>query len=298
MNNNEHSQLKIDLAALFGCSATSGNIISPAKLQAKESLGIAILKRGLTDNDETAIVEWHKAQIQKIKESLGLGSPDLEKQAQKLHKKHIAQWYEAYKVRLSLPDNNQFDIETLAPAVALRTDTAIIEQVETIPADDTAPVPLHIDTTLIAVRLNNVNIETAPALSEQVETIPPQYSSLEEELQAINAPLTELELLRIDNAKLQAQLEAVNHKAAPTYDFNETVRIAFYIGDKRTVIALSGFYLNSLMVATGINKKGIPAWIQSAVSDWTAFDPALNVTEQVKLLIVRELESQLIKARG
>jgi hypothetical protein len=114
----------------------------------------------------------------------------------------------------------------------------------------------------------------------------------------INSPLSELELLRIENAKLQAQLEAVNHKNAPDYDFNETVRIAFYIGDKRTVIALSGFYLNSLMVATGIDKKGIPAWIQSAVSDWTAFDPALNVTEQVKLLIVRELESELIKARG
>lgn len=38
--------------------------------------------------------------------------------------------------------------------------------------------------------------------------------------------------------------------------------------------------------------------IQSAVSEWGAFDDKLNITEQVKRLIVRELESQLIKARG
>jgi len=104
--------------------------------------------------------------------------------------------------------------------------------------------------------------------------------------------------LRIENAKLQARLEAINHKAAPAYGFNETVRIAFYVGDKRTVIALSGFYLNALMLAAGIAKKGIPAWIKAAVDSWGAFDDKLNTTEQVKLLIVRELESELIKARG
>jgi hypothetical protein len=38
-------------------------------------------------------------------------------------------------------------------------------------------------------------------------------------------------------------------------------------------------------------------WIKTAVDSWETFDPALIVTEQVKLLIVRELESQLIKAR-
>jgi hypothetical protein len=180
------------------------------------------------------------------------------------------QWHKA-----RLTDDNQLDIESIAPAVALRTDNAPIEQVETIP-------PAVVDT---------IADDTAPALSE-VET-----AAVNEAVALINAPLSELELLRIENAKLQAQLEAVNHKAAPTYDINETVRIAFYIGDKRTVIALSGFYLNALMLATGINKKGIPAWIKTAVDSWGAFDDKLNVTEQVKLLIVRELESELIKAR-
>jgi hypothetical protein len=109
--------------------------------------------------------------------------------------------------------------------------------------------------------------------------------------------MSELEALRLQNAELQARLDAIDHKAAPTYHINETVRIAFYVGEKRKVIAISGFYLNALMVATGIDKKGISAWINAAVSDWGGFDAALNVTEQVKLLIVRELESELIKAR-
>ncbi|MDP3008385.1 MAG: hypothetical protein Q8N30_04860 [Methylococcales bacterium] len=39
-----------------------------------------------------------------------------------------------------------------------------------------------------------------------------------------------------------------------------------------------------------LDKKGIPAWINAAVDSWGAFDDKLNVTEQVKLLIVRELE--------
>jgi hypothetical protein len=125
-----------------------------------------------------------------------------------------------------------------------------------------------------------------------IETIAPAA------LQLINAPLSELELLRIENAKLQARLETIDHKAAPTYHFNETVRIAFYIGEKRQIIALSGFYLNALMLAAGIDKKGIAAWIKAAVSEWGAFDDKLNITEQVKRLIVRELESELIKARG
>ena len=50
-------------------------------------------------------------------------------------------------------------------------------------------------------------------------------------------------------------------------------------------------------MATGIDKKAIPAWISTSVSGFDCFNTALNVTEQVKLLIVRELESELIKAR-
>ncbi|MCX7095263.1 MAG: hypothetical protein NTY50_17685 [Methylobacter sp.] len=81
------------------------------------------------------------------------------------------------------------------------------------------------------------------------------------------------------------------------------IRIAFYIqrqGKKRVkqarvrqVIALDGFYVNALMLATGIDKKGVPAWVQSAVNGWAAFDGELPVTRQVKLLIVRELTKHL-----
>jgi hypothetical protein len=42
--------------------------------------------------------------------------------------------------------------------------------------------------------------------------------------------------------------------------------------------------------ATGIDKKSVTAWIKTAVASWGAFNDKLNVTEQVKLLIVRELE--------
>jgi hypothetical protein len=239
--NNEPSQLNTDLAALLGFAVGNRTAAANAIKQAKESLSITKDTRSLSNDDRAAIVQWHKAR---------------------------------------LTDDNQLDIESIAPPVAINepmeTAPTHIEQVETIP-------PAVVET---------IADDTAPVLSE-VET-----AAVNEAVALINAPLSELELLRIENAKLQERLEAVDHKAAPTYDFNETVRIAFYIGDKRTVIALSGFYLNALMLATGINKKGIPAWIKAAVDSWGAFDDKLNVTEQVKLLIVRELESQLIKARG
>jgi hypothetical protein len=238
---NEPSQLNTDLAALLGFAVGNRTAAANAIKQAKESLSITKDTRSLSNDDRAAIVQWHKAR---------------------------------------LTDDNQLDIESIAPPVAINepmeTAPTHIEQVETIP-------PSVVET---------IADDTAPVLSE-VET-----AAVNEAVALINAPLSELELLRIENAKLQARLEAVDHKAAPTYDFNETVRIAFYFGDKRTVIALSGFYLNALMLATGINKKGIPAWIKAAVDSWGAFDDKLNVTEQVKLLIVRELESQLIKARG
>ena len=202
--------------------------------------------------------------IEQAKQALGLDK--LTKFLSVDDRAAIVQWH---KERLT--NDKQTDIETIAPPIAL-----------------------------------NEPIETAPII-EPVETIPPAVvepiaddtaiTELEKVLQENNAPLSELEALRLENAKLQAKLEAIDHKAAPTYYFSETVRIAFYIGEKRTVIALSGFYLNALMLATSINKKSIPAWIQSAVNEWTAFDEKLNVTEQVKRLIVRELESELIKAR-
>jgi hypothetical protein len=226
--NNTPPQLTIDLAALLGFAAGNRTKAAAVIEQAKQALGIDKLTRSLNADDKAAIVQWHKAR---------------------------------------LTDENQIDIETIAPPVALNE----------------LPAPVI-----------NEPIETA-AIIEQVETIPPAaVDNIADE----PAPLSELELLRLENEKLKERLETIDHKAAPTYHILETVRIAFYIGNKRTVIALSGFYSNALMVATGIDKKSIPAWIQSAVNEWTAFDAKLNVTEQVKLLIVRELENQLIKARG
>lgn len=223
--NNTPPQLTIDLAALLGFAAGNRTKAAAVIEQAKQALGIDKLTRSLNADDKAAIVQWHKAR---------------------------------------LTDENQIDIETIAPPVALHE----------------LPAPVI-----------NEPIETAAAIIEQVETIPPAIADEP-------APLSELELLRLENEKLKARLETIDHQAAPTYHILETVRIAFYAGDKRTVIALSGFYLNALMVAAGIDKKGIPAWIKSAVNAWTPFNDGLNVTEQVKLLIVRELESQLIKARG
>jgi hypothetical protein len=151
--------------------------------------------------------------------------------------------------------------------------------------NDNQQVDIEVIAPPVALRNDNATIE-------QVETIAPDTAINE------NAPLSEVELLRIENATLQARLELIDRKAAPDYDFNQTVRIAFYMGDKRAVIALSGFYLNALMLAAGIDKKSIPAWIKAAVDSWGAFDDKLNVTEQVKLLIIRELEEQLIRARS
>ena len=62
---------------------------------------------------------------------------------------------------------------------------------------------------------------------------------------------------------------------------------------KRQVIALDGFYVNALMLVVGIDKKGVPAWVQQAVDGWAAFDPALPITRQVKYLLIRELTHEI-----
>ena len=81
------------------------------------------------------------------------------------------------------------------------------------------------------------------------------------------------------------------------YGINDLVRIAFYTMKNdiktRQVIALDGFYINALMLATGINKQAVPKWIQSAVDGWTAFDSAMPITKQVKYLLIRELTSHI-----
>ena len=81
------------------------------------------------------------------------------------------------------------------------------------------------------------------------------------------------------------------------YPDTALVRIAFNIQRQgkrvRQVIALHGFYINALMLATGITKAVVPKWVQAAVDSWAAFDAELPITLQVKLLLIRELTTQL-----
>lgn len=202
---NEPSQLTIDLANLLGFAVGNRTAAANAIKQAKEALGIDKPTRSLTADDKAAIVQWHKDR---------------------------------------LTDINQFDIESIAPAVALHTDNA--------------PVI-------------NEPIEPAPTHIEQVETIPP------------------------------AVVDTIADDTAITerYDFNAMVQLSVYVGARKQChIAIDGFYLNALMTMAGIDKKGVKEWVQNAVDSWGAFDAKLNITRQVRCLIVRELESQLIKARG
>ena len=77
----------------------------------------------------------------------------------------------------------------------------------------------------------------------------------------------------------------------------DRVRIAFYTQKQgvrvRQVIALDGFYINALILATGITKQDVPKWVQSAVDSWMAFDVHLPVTRQVKFLIVQKVTAEL-----
>jgi len=188
---NEPSQLNADLASLLGFAAGNRTRASEAITQAKQGLGIDKLTKSLTPDDKAAIIQWHKARLN---------------------------------------NNNQLDIETIAPPVAINEPPAPIEQVETIPG--------VVDT-----------IADDPAITER-------------------------------------------------YDFNAMVQFSVYVGARKQChIAIDGFYLNALMTMAGIDKKGVKEWVQNAVDSWGAFDPALNITRQVRSLIVRELESELIKAR-
>jgi len=209
MSNNEPSQLNTDLAALLGFAAGNRTAAAKAIKEATQGLGIDKPTKSLSEADKAAIVQWHRDR---------------------------------------LADDNQLDIETIAPAVVLNEPI----ETTTIPTSQTDLTPVEID------------------------------------INHINAPLTELELLRIENAKLQARLELIDSKTAPTYPDNQLVRLTI----KGKQIALNGGYLNALMVSTGIDKANVKKWLESSVID------SKNVTESVKLLIVRNLESELIKARG
>jgi hypothetical protein len=138
-----------------------------------------------------------------------------------------------------------------------------------------------------------INEQTEPAIIEQVEIIETasDYSGGDTALQI--TPLSELELLKRENAALQARIEFIENKASSKYDNHETVRLTFNGLGKRQGVWLKGYLVNALMLAAGIDKKDVSAWLSGC-----EFDSDKAITEQVKLLIVRELESELNKARG
>ena len=164
-----------------------------------------------------------------------------------------------HKARLT--DKNQLDIETIAPPVVI-----------------------------------NEPIETAPVINEPIETT------------TIPTSPTDLTPVEIDITRLKLKVETMpgvvdtiadDPAITERYDFNAMVQLSLYVGARKQChIAIDGFYLNALMTMAGIDKKGVKEWVQNAVDSWGAFDPKLNITRQVRSLIVRQLESELIKARG
>lgn len=138
--------------------------------------------------------------------------------------------------------------------------------------------------------------------TEQVETIA-NNNGVEINLQITTEPIEDSHHTDVHAPIEQVEvLPQVNDEIMQRLADNAMFKFAFYTSTygvkNRQVIGLHGCYVNALLLATGINKKGIPAWIQSAVDSWGAFDDKLPITLQVKTLILRELESQLIKARG
>ncbi len=203
--NNTPSQLNTDLAALFCFAAGNRTAAANAIKQALQGLGIDKPTKSLSEADKAAITQWHKARLN---------------------------------------NDNQLDIETIAPAVVLNEPI----ETTTIPTSQTDLTPVEID-------INR--------LKRYVDTI------------ADDPAITE------------------------RYDFNAMVQLSVYVGARKQChIAIDGFYLNALMTMAGIDKKGVKEWVQNAVDSWGAFDAKLNITRQVRCLIVRELESELIKARG
>jgi hypothetical protein len=169
-------------------------------------------------------------------------------------------------------------------------------------------------------RLNNVELFTQsnskPVINDDIETLPTaepiepvSRESVELFTQSNSEPVINddietlptaepIEPVSLGNVELFTQQD---NEPTERYSINALVRIAFFTSTygelKRQYIALDGFYVNALMLAAGIDKKGVSKWIQRAVDNWKAFDDKLPITKQVKLLIIRELEKQLSRAR-
>jgi hypothetical protein len=91
-----------------------------------------------------------------------------------------------------------------------------------------------------------------------------------------------------------------NNEPVEIYSQDALIRIAFYTVKQdiktRQVIALDGFYINALILATGINKKGVTGWIQQSVNSWPEFDSNKPITRQVKQLLIKALTDRISQA--
>jgi hypothetical protein len=153
------------------------------------------------------------------------------------------------------------------------------------PADKAAIVQWH---TARLTDHNQLDIETiAPpvAINEPIEVIIEQAAPLPPAIDDKDAVI----------AELRARLDVIERKTARTYADHETVRLTFNALGKRQGVWLKGYLVNALMVAVGIEKKNLPTWLSACEFE---SDGNNAITEQVKRLIIRELESELIKSRG
>jgi hypothetical protein len=86
----------------------------------------------------------------------------------------------------------------------------------------------------------------------------------------------------------------------PQVDDFDTFKVSFYSQfdgkKKRQVINLDGFFINALE-SIGVTKGDVPAWVQKQVDEWTAFDPKLPVTRQIKCLIMRSVISTFMQSK-
>lgn len=147
--------------------------------------------------------------------------------------------------------------------------------------------------------VDDVEIISQPMQTDTVEIISHDGSNESVELYSHPTPPDSVEIISQPESPLPVEIIS-------QYADTALVRVAFYIQRKgkrvrqaqvRQVIALDGFYVNALMFATGIDKKGVPAWVQSAVNGWAAFDGELPITRQVKFLIIQTITQALEEAR-
>lgn len=146
-------------------------------------------------------------------------------------------------------------------------------------------------------RLHTVQIFSQAAQPDDVEIFSQADNREDVEIISRNNECKPVEIISQIDSKESVKINSQTSNDAVNlfsqYPDTVPVRIAFNIQRQgkqhRQVIALHGFYINALMLATGITKADVPKWVQAAVNSWAAFDVDLPITLQVKLLLIREL---------